>query len=194
MTPPIPLDPAIRRLVVIDLEATTSDDGSLPRDEMETIEIGAVLVDVAELSVLGDFQCFVMPVRHPILLPFCTSLTGISQAMLEGAPSFPTAMASLFDAMPLREPHVAWGSWGKFDDTQLRRDCAWHGIDYPMPAHVNLKASFRGGSGRRRVPMGMAEAIRRCGLELEGAHHRALDDARNIARLLPWVLGRASIP
>jgi 3'-5' exoribonuclease 1 len=189
--PSVVLDAEIRRLVVIDLEATKSDDGALPREEMETIEIGAVLVDVTSLDVQADFQCFVAPVRHPVLLPFCTSLTGISQDMLEGALSFPAAMAALFDAMPLREPDVVWGSWGKFDDTQLRRDCAWHGMDYAMPKHVNLKASFRASSGRR-VPMGMAEALRRCGLELEGAHHRALDDARNIVRLLPWILSRAA--
>jgi inhibitor of KinA sporulation pathway (predicted exonuclease) len=189
--PSVVLDAEVRRLVVIDLEATTSDDGTLPREEMETIEIGAVLVEVAGLAVQAEFQCFVAPVRHPKLLPFCTALTGISQDMLEGAPSFPQAMAALFDAMPLGEPDVVWGSWGKFDDTQLRRDCEWHGMDYPMPKHVNLKAFFRA-SGGRRMPMGMAEALRRCGLELEGAHHRALDDARNITRLLPRVLRRTS--
>jgi inhibitor of KinA sporulation pathway (predicted exonuclease) len=190
VTLPVALDASIRRLVVIDLEATTSNDGALPRDEMETIEIGAVLVDVADLSIQGEFQCFVRPVRHPTLLAFCTELTGISQDMLADAPRFPEAMASLLAAMPLRAAEVAWGSWGKFDDTQLRRDCAWHGMDYPMPPHVNLKATFGAGGRRRRVPMGMAEALRRCGLNLEGAHHRALDDARNISRLLPWVFGR----
>ena len=38
---------------------------------------------------------------------------------------------------------------------------------------------------------GMAGALRRVGLPLVGTHHRGIDDARNIARLLPWVLGRA---
>jgi len=42
--------------------------------------------------------------------------------------------------------------------------------------------------------MGMAQTLAVCGLELEGAHHRALDDTRNIVRLLPWVLGRRAIP
>ena len=32
-------------------------------------------------------------------------------------------------------------------------------------------------------------ALQIVGLELEGKHHRALADARNIARLLPWALG-----
>ncbi|MDF2697512.1 MAG: Inhibitor of the KinA pathway to sporulation, putative exonuclease, partial [Labilithrix sp.] len=33
-------------------------------------------------------------------------------------------------------------------------------------------------------------ALEHAGLTLEGTHHRGIDDARNIARLLPWLLGR----
>jgi inhibitor of KinA sporulation pathway (predicted exonuclease) len=62
------IDP--RFYLVIDLEATTSDDGSLPPDEMETIEIGAVLADARTLAVVDEFQSFVRPVRRPRLLPF----------------------------------------------------------------------------------------------------------------------------
>jgi len=35
----------------------------------------------------------------------------------------------------------------------------------------------------------MAKALRLCGLTLDGAHHRALADAKKVARLLPWVVG-----
>jgi inhibitor of KinA sporulation pathway (predicted exonuclease) len=53
-------------------------------------------------------------------------------------------------------------------------------------AHQNLKAGF---AKRRRIKqVGMATALRIAGLELEGEHHRALADAMNIARLLPWSL------
>jgi inhibitor of KinA sporulation pathway (predicted exonuclease) len=37
----------------------------------------------------------------------------------------------------------------------------------------------------------MAAALRRVGLPLRGTHHRGIDDARNIARLLPWIVGPA---
>ena len=40
----------------------------------------------------------------------------------------------------------------------------------------------------------MAGALRRVGLTLQGTHHRGIDDARNIARLLPWSLGRIAAP
>jgi inhibitor of KinA sporulation pathway (predicted exonuclease) len=47
------MTPAPRYYLVVDLEATTSDDGSLPPEQMETIEIGAVLVDAKTLDVVG---------------------------------------------------------------------------------------------------------------------------------------------
>ncbi|HHJ13327.1 MAG TPA: hypothetical protein ENJ79_02990 [Gammaproteobacteria bacterium] len=33
------------------------------------------------------------------------------------------------------------------------------------------------------------QALCLCGLTLEGDHHRALADAKNIARMLPWIVG-----
>ena len=58
----------------------------------------------------------------------------------------------------------------------------------PMPEHLNLKNVFSAAQGRRKR-YGMAKALHLCGLDLVGAHHRALDDAKNIARLLPWIVG-----
>lgn len=182
----------VKHYLVIDLEATTDDgvdDGrAVPRDEMETIEIGAVLVRANTLAVEAEFQTFVRPVRHPLLTPFCTELTGITQEMLADAPVFPEAMAALREAMLVGRWGVVWGSWGLFDQTQLRRDCAFHGVEYPMPEHMNLKNVFSAAQGRRKR-YGMSKALRLCGLGLDGAHHRALDDAKNIARLLPWIVG-----
>ena len=187
----------VKHYLVIDLEATTDEDGdgvrAVPRDEMETIEIGALLVRATSLAVEAEFQTFVRPVRHATLTPFCTSLTGITQEMVADAPLFPEALESMRQAMLVGRWGVVWGSWGLFDDTQLRRDCAYHGIAYPMPEHMNLKNVFSAAQGRRKR-YGMSKALQLCGLPLEGAHHRALDDAKNIARLLPWIVGGARLP
>ncbi|GIS61919.1 MAG: hypothetical protein CM1200mP2_41440 [Planctomycetaceae bacterium] len=37
----------------------------------------------------------------------------------------------------------------------------------------------------------MAAALKEVGLELRGTHHRGIDDARNIARLLPFIVGES---
>lgn len=61
---------------------------------------------------------------------------------------------------------------------------------YPMPSpHLNLKRLFSETRNLRKK-LGVGQALRAVGLEFEGTAHRGIDDARNIARLLPYALGR----
>ena len=179
--------PSTRHFLVVDLEATTSDDGTLPPDEMETIEIGAVIVSAATLDVVDEFQSFVRPVRHPKLLPFCTTLTSITQAMVDDAPLFPEAFAALQAKLAGRYP-VVFASWGRYDRLQLQRDCIHHRVPFHLAPHWNAKVAF---SEAQNLPkkLGLSQAVRHCGLSFEGTAHRGIDDARNIARLLPWIVG-----
>jgi inhibitor of KinA sporulation pathway (predicted exonuclease) len=39
----------------------------------------------------------------------------------------------------------------------------------------------------------MAEALQIAGLPLEGTHHGGIDDARNIAKMLPYILSRKKL-
>ena len=39
----------------------------------------------------------------------------------------------------------------------------------------------------------MAQALKLVGIELQGTHHRGIDDAKNIAKLLPYILGQKQI-
>lgn len=172
---------------VVDLEATTSNDGSFPREEMETIEIGAVWVNAETLELGETFQTLVRPVRRPILHPFCTELTHITQAMVDAAPLFPQAWAEFRKAWD-NYPGAVFCSWGGYDKKQLLQDCGYHRLSYDLPEHINLKAAF---SERQKLKkqLGMAQALEKCGLPLVGTHHRGLDDAVNIAKLLPWCVG-----
>ncbi|WP_394539046.1 exonuclease domain-containing protein [Lysobacter enzymogenes] len=182
-----------RHYLLIDFEATCADDGSVPRQQMEIIEIGAVMVDTASLAVVGEFQRFVRPVRHPRLTAFCTGLTSIAQADVDAAPGFAEAAAAL-KAWRGGYADLAWGSWGDYDRNQLQQDCGFHRVSDPVGApHHNIKRLFaqREGSGRK---FGLDGAVARVRLEFAGTHHRGIDDARNIARLLPYALGRAEFP
>ncbi len=179
-------------LLVIDLEATCDDGGAVPKAEMEIIEIGAVLVERATLRAVGDFQTFVRPVRHPTLTPFCTRLTSITQADVDAAPRFPDAMNALRRFVGARAARFC--SWGDYDRKQFEQDALHHAVALPFGnRHTNLKARFSEAIGDTKR-YGMDGALARVGLALEGTHHRGIDDARNIARLLPWVLGRAKAP
>src|SRR5258707_686594 len=81
--------------LIVDVEATCSDVGAVPRNEMEIIEIGAVVQDSRTFEIKSEFQSFVRPVRNPDLTEFCTQLTGISQAKVADAPIFPRAIESM---------------------------------------------------------------------------------------------------
>ncbi len=174
--------------LVIDLEATCDEERRIPSRHMEIIEIGSVLVDAATLALVAEHQTFVKPVRHPVLTEFCTKLTTITQADVENAPGFPEAVASLTRFIGGRE--VLFCSWGDYDRRQFEQDAKFHKVALPFGEnHLNVKKQFSTQLGEE-TRYGMAGALRRVGLPLQGTHHRGIDDARNIARLLPWVLGR----
>jgi len=180
------------RLLVVDLEGTCCRDDSIPREERETIEIGAVLVDGETLAPTDEFQTFVRPIAHPTLTPFCLELTSITQSDVDGAEGFPSAFARLLAWTGPGDARFC--SWGGYDRSQFRRDCARHGVENPLDeGHLNLKERFSEVLGRR-PHFGMKRALELCGLPLEGTHHRGLDDARNIARMLPFLLGERPLP
>jgi len=174
--------------LVIDLEATT-DDGGWPLAEMEIIEIGATLVN-REGRELDHFQRFVRPLRRPLLTLFCRELTHISQAQIDGA-------APLGEVWPLFErwlgQHQArlegWASWGDYDRRQLEQDWRQLGLSSALGQvpHINLKQRFAK-ARRLERPLGLNGALQLAGLQFNGQQHRALEDARNTARLLPLSL------
>lgn len=173
--------------LVIDLEATCDRDHAISKYEMEIIEIGAVLVDAATLEPAGELGTFVRPIRHPKLTAFCTELTTITQADVDGAPLFPEALAALRKLIGDRD--ALFCSWGDYDRNQLTQDARLHGLKLPFgDRHLNLKRRFSETQGLPKK-LGMGQALRHAGLELQGTHHRGIDDARNIARLLPWIVG-----
>ena len=176
-------------VLVIDLEATCSDDGAIDELSMETIEIGACFVN-GDGIVLGSFQSFVRPIQNPELTNFCVQLTGIRQENVDSAPSFAIAADLLAQFVGRHKTsETIWFSWGKYDLKQIARDSIRHGIPNPIELpHQNAKRLFAKAQ-RIGKEVGMSRACQMVGLEIEGAHHRALDDALNIARLLPWVHG-----
>jgi 3'-5' exoribonuclease 1 len=174
---------AQRYYLIVDLEATCSEDSTVPRDEMEIIEIGAVMLSARTFEVESEFQTFVRPVRHSQLTEFCRNLTGISQRDVADAPLFPEAMEAMRAWLSPFEDAL-FCSWGNYDRNQFLQDCEHHQIAYPFGSgHLNLKTEFASTQGRRKEA-GIGTALRQLGLEFEGSPHRGLDDAQNIARIV----------
>lgn len=173
----------MRGYLILDLEATCDDQGSVPRDGMEIIEIGAALLEPSTWEIAEEFTAFVRPVRHPRLTPFCTQLTSIEQSDVDGADGFVDVIAC-FQKWLRPARLTAWGSWGNYDRRQIQQDCDHHGIEFPIDkAHVNLKDRFAKRLRLAHRP-GLGKALQIAGKEFVGTHHRALDDTRNIARLM----------
>lgn len=181
-------------ILVVDLEATCADDGSITEESMEVIEIGACWA-TQEGVVVEQFQAYVRPILRPILTEFCVNLLGIEQTCIDSAEPFSSVVPAFQEFVSLhRAPTSSWGSWGAFDRKQIDRECLRHGIADPIGMnHQNIKRLFAKAQ-RIGKEVGMAKGCELAGLAIEGAHHRALDDALNIARLLPWALDRRKLP
>lgn len=183
-------------LLVVDLEATCDDTGTIPRFEMETIEIGAVLLAIGTFQPVAELATFVRPVRHPILSRFCRELTTIQQTDVDRAPRFPEAFAQLRGLVMNHggPSEVLFASWGDYDKNQLRQDVRYHHLGQSgwesggFDQHLNLKRAFSETVNMTKK-LGMRQALARVNLEPLGTHHRGIDDARNIARLAPFIIG-----
>jgi inhibitor of KinA sporulation pathway (predicted exonuclease) len=175
------------RYVIADLEATCWEKGTNPA-RMEIIEIGAVMLPSAAGEVESEFAEVVRPVREPVLSDFCIQLTGIRQIDVDEADTFREVFAKFLEWIG-SEPYTLC-SWGAYDLRQFRVDCKRHGILLPetFKRHLNLKQVFADLESIK--PCGMKGALRRLKIPLEGRHHRAIDDARNIARIARIVLPR----
>ncbi len=161
----------------------------------EVVEIGLAVVDLVARERVERHRIMVRPARSRVSA-FCTELTGITQAEADAGMSFAEACDTL-----VREHGAAvrpWASWGDYDRHQFVRQCAADGVPYPFGrsaerTHTNAKAVFAAAHGLRRRP-GMAQALDLAGLPLEGRHHRGVDDAWNIARLVLGLVDRGSWP
>lgn len=169
--------------VIFDIEASCEDKNITKNYPMETIEIGAV--KVKDSKIIETFQTFIKPEYSQSLTPFCTNLTGITYKDLKDAPTFNEAIVDFYDfiyGLPIY-------SCGEFDRKFLSRELSEKGNSYThklalnaiMSNHRNLKMLFNRVTNKKMVGMlGMAKEM---GVEISGTHHRALDDALNLAEI-----------
>jgi inhibitor of KinA sporulation pathway (predicted exonuclease) len=173
------------KIIIFDLEATCWKSGN--KDKMQAIEFGAVQLDPFTLKIVSEFQRFVRPTLEPVLSEFCKELTGIKQDDVNVAEPFLVVFREFCDW--IGEGGFEIYSWGEYDLEQLKQDCKIAGIKMNkriVKRHQNLKAIYAERFRIRRC--GMAQALDKLHIPLTGSHHRAIDDARNIAKIAGWML------
>lgn len=174
------------QVIVIDIEATCWEKGAPEGMTSDILEFGICLLDIHSGEITENRGILVHPERSEIS-PFCTELTTITPELIAmEAISFKEACAVI--QKEYQGQSRAWASFGAYDFKQIQRQCADLGVGYPLsPSHINVKTLFAL-KYKLKYEEGMAGALKHLNLELEGTHHRGVDDAKNIAKILREVL------
>lgn len=174
---------------VLDLECTC-DEPQFPRNEMEIIEIGAVIID-DNFNIIDKFDVFVKPTIHTQLSEFCTHLTSITQDQVDNGLNFEEALTALQDFF-VKYNVETWYSWGFFDNNKIKHQIRDHNLNeekfskFRTIKYENFSDTFFKKMGFKKKK-GVSKALAICKLEFEGRKHLAIDDAINISRIIKHV-------
>nr|XP_058159708.1 ERI1 exoribonuclease 3 isoform X2 [Dasypus novemcinctus] len=133
--------------LVLDFEATCDKPQIHPQ---EIIEFPILKLNGRTMEIESTFHMYVQPVVHPQLTPFCTELTGIIQAMVDGQPSLQQVLERVDEWMAkegLLDPNVksifvTCGDWDL--KVMLPGQCQYLGLpvaDY-FKQWINLKKAY----------------------------------------------------
>ena len=117
---------------------------------------------------------------------FCKKLTSIHQDQVDSAIGFKPALQSFMQWYDSFEEPI-FCSWGYYDKSQFVKDCKFHQVNYPFSKeHINLKENFAKSQSLAKS-IALKQALEMLNLKLLGTHHRGIDDARNMVRLMPFI-------
>lgn len=172
------------KIIVVDLEATCWRGQPPIGQKNEIIEIGLAIVETASLNIIDNRSIMVKPVMSEIS-EFCTELTSITPEMVEDGVSLELAchkISSLYQSSSR-----IWTSYGEYDKKQFHESCDFFNVKYPFSdMHWNIKSMASIFYGWPE--MGMDKLLNRLNIEMDGQHHRGVDDAYNIAKILIEIL------
>ena len=177
--------------IVVDLEMNAIRRKSEARKiwNMETIEIGAVMLD-DNLKEMAAFRTYVKPVFNDCIERKITRLTGITDDMVKNAPCFNEALKMFTNWCLGTNDDVTIYAWSESDYMQISKEMLlknyqvsenekdlllneWSDFQHEFDSHLGFQ---------KQVSLKMA--LDMAGVDFFGREHDALDDARNTAELL----------
>jgi DNA polymerase III epsilon subunit family exonuclease len=168
--------------VVFDLETS----GAAPSTGAAVTEIGAVKVLGGE--IIGEFQTFVNPGHY--LSDFITSLTGITDAMLIGAPTINQVLPSFLDFIGPHNETVLVAHNSPFDMSFMKAAAIAHSYEWPDYKVIDTARVARYVLERDEVPNCKLSTLAPFFGSPTLPSHRALDDARATVDVLHGIFER----
>ncbi|MHA6799009.1 DEDD exonuclease domain-containing protein [Bounagaea algeriensis] len=164
--------------VVVDLETTGTN-----RTDDRITEIGAVKIRGGRN--LGEFSTLVDPQRP--IPPAVTSITGITDALVAGAPRIDTVLPAFLEFC---RGCVLVAHNAPFDTGFLQAQCERLEITWPKPASICTARLSRRALLREETPNHKLATLARVLRAANQPNHRALDDARATVDVLHSLLER----
>jgi len=185
--------PPCNYLLVVGISATCCDHQTIKGDEMEVIEIGALMVDKETFETVDTFQIFIQPERHVTLTSFCQNEFQITQSSVDDALDFIEGF-ELFVKWLDKYNEYIFCAWGQREELAFIQDCNFHDVHYVLEdvEYVNLKKRF---ASRQRLKKkcGLGKAMRLAEIASDVTPVKPLDRALFAAKLLPFVIGSERI-
>ncbi len=168
--------------VVFDLETS----GAAPSTGAAVTEIGALKVLGGE--IIGEFQSFVNPGHY--LSDFITSLTGITDAMLSGAPTIDQVLPTFMGFLGAEDETVLVAHNAPFDMSFMKAAANDHSYDWPDYQVIDTALIARFVLDRDEVPNCKLSTLAPFFGSPTSPNHRALDDARATVDVLHGIFER----
>ena len=168
--------------VVFDLETS----GAAPSAGAAVTEIGAVKVLGGE--IVGEFQSFVNPGHY--LSDFITSLTGITDEMLAGAPTIDQVLPTFMSFLGAADKTVLVAHNAPFDMSFMKAAASAHSYQWPDYAVIDTARIARYVLDRDEVPNCKLSTLAPFFGSPTSPNHRALDDARATVDVLHGIFER----
>lgn len=205
----------VEHVLLFDFEGTCdASDAGLSRLQQcalhEIIEFPALWLDAHTGAVRGTFHEYVRPTEgadgdgaaRP-LSTFCTNLTGITQEQVDSASPLAEVVSrflqwvascglteALADGSALLIAHGGWDLGDQLPIEAARKQLAlpaWLGSRTYSDLKVLFALEYSGASSTSL--RGMLQAL---GLEPKGRAHSGIDDCRNLARVVEWLISRGA--
>ena len=186
---------------VVDFEATCWETGQTAAQQ-EIIEFPVLLLHAASGRCVGEFTSFVKPTLRTQLSEYCKRLTGISQSVVDKAPSF-KEVATKVEAWlkeQTRGADIGWVADGPWDleemlPSQWRRTFGHRRLPAQWKQLIDVRRVFEQvhpgmlpyGQGKIRM---MCDYLR---IPNVGPVHSGIADTRNVARILLMLLREGAV-